>query len=371
MARPSPDAEPSADVDVPPAGEIIAGRYRVEGLLGIGGMGIVVAAWHVHLGQRVAVKILRRPKDDRHAEAKARFLREARAAAAMIAPEGGTGGQGMGARRAHSAQMGVDDVRAGLQRHGQRLRLDRRPALGRARIASRERAAECAARAARPSCPADRRRWPAARAAERAAPTHERHAPARPALRAARQAAGLAAASGRAPEAAAARRAAAAGRAASRRPRRTAGPPGARVRGRASAGGGRARARGREGVDAAHAAREGHDRGETCGVPEAASPHEHGSVRRAVRAFTASRGPARRGQCPAGQGAAGRGTDGCAPRRARTPASRRSPAGNTQFRVAGRGHCVTLDGRRSRRELRRRIPAGPAREPRGGPSQLG
>jgi serine/threonine-protein kinase len=61
-------------------GEILAGRYRVERVLGIGGMGVVVAAIHVQLGQRVAVKFLK-PETCQHPAVGVRFLREARAAA--------------------------------------------------------------------------------------------------------------------------------------------------------------------------------------------------------------------------------------------------------------------------------------------------
>lgn len=61
-------------------GEILAGRYRVERVLGVGGMGVVVAAVHVQLGQRVAVKFLR-AETCQHPDVGMRFLREARAAA--------------------------------------------------------------------------------------------------------------------------------------------------------------------------------------------------------------------------------------------------------------------------------------------------
>src|SRR5438105_715156 len=60
-------------------GDVLAGRYRVERVLGSGGMGVVVAATHVELGQRVAMKFLL-PHAMAHEEAAARFLREARAA---------------------------------------------------------------------------------------------------------------------------------------------------------------------------------------------------------------------------------------------------------------------------------------------------
>jgi serine/threonine-protein kinase len=60
-------------------GDLLAGKYRVERVLGVGGMGIVVAARHEQLDQPVAIKFVR---DDAlgNPEAVARFLREARAA---------------------------------------------------------------------------------------------------------------------------------------------------------------------------------------------------------------------------------------------------------------------------------------------------
>ena len=60
-------------------GDILAGKYRVERVLGIGGMGVVVAAHHLQLDERVALKFLL-PDALRNAEAVARFAREARAA---------------------------------------------------------------------------------------------------------------------------------------------------------------------------------------------------------------------------------------------------------------------------------------------------
>jgi serine/threonine-protein kinase len=60
-------------------GEILAGKYRVERVLGVGGMGIVVAARHIQLDERVALKFLL-PQALGDEDAVARFLREARAA---------------------------------------------------------------------------------------------------------------------------------------------------------------------------------------------------------------------------------------------------------------------------------------------------
>jgi eukaryotic-like serine/threonine-protein kinase len=72
---PAPDDQ--ADIGVRP-GDVIAGKYRVERVLGVGGMGVVVAAHHVQLDERVALKFLL-PVALGSAEASARFIREARA----------------------------------------------------------------------------------------------------------------------------------------------------------------------------------------------------------------------------------------------------------------------------------------------------
>ncbi len=77
--------EPTAAADpnnVPQEGDIVAGRYRVERILGRGGMGVVVAARHTQLKQRVAVKFLL-PQALRLPGARERFLREAQAAASI------------------------------------------------------------------------------------------------------------------------------------------------------------------------------------------------------------------------------------------------------------------------------------------------
>ncbi|HYJ10086.1 MAG TPA: serine/threonine-protein kinase, partial [Polyangiaceae bacterium] len=60
-------------------GDVLSGKYRIERVLGQGGMGIVVAATHLQLDQRVAIKFLL-PSAIGHAETVARFSREARAA---------------------------------------------------------------------------------------------------------------------------------------------------------------------------------------------------------------------------------------------------------------------------------------------------
>lgn len=60
-------------------GDIIGGKYRVERVIGEGGMGFVVAATHMHLEERVAIKLLL-PDAAKSADTVERFLREAKAA---------------------------------------------------------------------------------------------------------------------------------------------------------------------------------------------------------------------------------------------------------------------------------------------------
>src|SRR4051812_38679582 len=77
-------AAESLGAGAPALGEVIAKKYRVESLVGRGGMGIVVCARHVQLGQAVAIKLLTPPPDEeRRDEAIARFLHEAQAAARL------------------------------------------------------------------------------------------------------------------------------------------------------------------------------------------------------------------------------------------------------------------------------------------------
>jgi serine/threonine-protein kinase len=107
MALPDPRAEPnghgpsSGDTPTEPPdpglrslslrpGEMVDGKYRVERVIGKGGMGVVVAAHDVGLDRAVAIKLLHRPSHasshrasppDR--EFSARFRREARAMAKL------------------------------------------------------------------------------------------------------------------------------------------------------------------------------------------------------------------------------------------------------------------------------------------------
>ncbi len=80
----SGDAARSLGAGAPAVGEVIANKYRVESLVGRGGMGVVVSARHVQLGQAVAIKLLTLPPDEeRRDEAIGRFLHEAQAAARL------------------------------------------------------------------------------------------------------------------------------------------------------------------------------------------------------------------------------------------------------------------------------------------------
>jgi serine/threonine-protein kinase len=65
-----------------PIGAILAQKYRVDAILGTGGMGIVLAATHRHLRQRVAIKLLHRETATRRGAVE-RFLREARVAMSL------------------------------------------------------------------------------------------------------------------------------------------------------------------------------------------------------------------------------------------------------------------------------------------------
>ena len=63
-------------------GQVLAGKYRVERVIGTGGMGVVVAARHLELGELRAIKYMV-PSVHGPDESAARFMREARAAARL------------------------------------------------------------------------------------------------------------------------------------------------------------------------------------------------------------------------------------------------------------------------------------------------
>ena len=81
VGEPAP-VDPRPTPVVPAVGMVLAGKYRVERLLGSGGMGFVMAARHVSLGKLVALKLM-------HANvavdpsSSQRFVREARAASRL------------------------------------------------------------------------------------------------------------------------------------------------------------------------------------------------------------------------------------------------------------------------------------------------
>lgn len=71
-----------APTEPPRSGDLIAGKYQVEKILGIGGMGMVFAAQQLTLRRRVALKVLL-PAAFELPGATERFLREAQAAVAI------------------------------------------------------------------------------------------------------------------------------------------------------------------------------------------------------------------------------------------------------------------------------------------------
>ncbi len=83
------------------AGQVVGGRYRIESLLGSGGMGVLYVAEHLFTHRRVALKLLHPERGDDLEQLQARFLSEARTAAAVRHPhvvdvlDMGTDEQGM------------------------------------------------------------------------------------------------------------------------------------------------------------------------------------------------------------------------------------------------------------------------------------
>src|SRR5215471_13430064 len=67
------ELDSSTTAAAPREGEVIGEKYRIESLVGCGGMGRVFAATHIELGQRVAIKVLHQASR----RSGTRFLREA------------------------------------------------------------------------------------------------------------------------------------------------------------------------------------------------------------------------------------------------------------------------------------------------------
>ena len=79
-------AEPKAETSVRDLiGTMIAGRYRIDALLGEGGMGAVYRGFHIHLRRDFAIKVLH-PDVTRDPEISRRFEREAQSAARLDHP---------------------------------------------------------------------------------------------------------------------------------------------------------------------------------------------------------------------------------------------------------------------------------------------
>jgi serine/threonine-protein kinase len=74
--------EPRGEGEAVSIGDVLVGKYRVDRVLGVGGMGVVLAATHVDLLEPRAIKLMR--ADRLHdTDSVARFLREARASARL------------------------------------------------------------------------------------------------------------------------------------------------------------------------------------------------------------------------------------------------------------------------------------------------
>jgi serine/threonine-protein kinase len=67
-------------MNVPVVGEVFAGKYAIEAVVGRGGMGVVLAARHLELEERVAIKLILSDDGPKAADFVARFVREAKLA---------------------------------------------------------------------------------------------------------------------------------------------------------------------------------------------------------------------------------------------------------------------------------------------------
>ena len=113
-------------------GEVVEARYRIEKLLGTGGMGAVYEAEHIEIGKKVALKVLH-PQFSRQADLVQRFRREARAASKVGHPniidvtDSGTTDSG----DAYFVMERLDGTDlADVLRHERRLAVDRTVGIG-------------------------------------------------------------------------------------------------------------------------------------------------------------------------------------------------------------------------------------------------
>jgi serine/threonine protein kinase len=72
-------ASSEAIATIPQPGDVLDAKYRIEGVIGQGGMAVVLAATHLHLDERVAIKLML-PEWAEDEELVERFMREGRAA---------------------------------------------------------------------------------------------------------------------------------------------------------------------------------------------------------------------------------------------------------------------------------------------------
>ena len=75
------------DIDAPtlPVGFVIAGKYEVKRVLGVGGNGAVYEGEHTEVGHRVAIKVAHHKEDDR-GDVMSRFRREAKICGSLRHP---------------------------------------------------------------------------------------------------------------------------------------------------------------------------------------------------------------------------------------------------------------------------------------------
>ena len=78
----SPSPSPDAEVTV---GSVLDGRYRIDAVIGTGGMGRVYRGEHTGIGRQVAIKVLHADLT-RNRDAAARFQREALASGRLDHP---------------------------------------------------------------------------------------------------------------------------------------------------------------------------------------------------------------------------------------------------------------------------------------------